>query len=104
MNWKLVLNFSLSAGGGSPSRIARTVVAYSRISRTGLSIVWPYQFSTVTRCDTPRPRITRPPAISSTVAAIWAVATGDVGDVRRLVAEPFRLGGALHGGLERSPD
>jgi hypothetical protein len=76
MNWKLVLNFSLSCGGGSPAKIARTVLAYSRISRTGLPISWPYQFSTVTRWDTPRPSTRRPPASSSTVAAICAVATG----------------------------
>ena len=63
-------------GGSWPAKIARSVVTYSRISRTGFSIFWPYQPSTVTRCDTPIPRRRRPFDISSIVAAAWAVATG----------------------------
>ena len=48
-------------GGSSPRRIARTIATYSRISATGLSIVWPYQPSTTGRCETPMPRFSRPP-------------------------------------------
>ena len=50
--------------------------AYSRISRSGLSIVCPYQASTAGRWETPRPRIALPPENSSSVANDWAVATG----------------------------
>ena len=50
--------------------------AYSRISRSGLSIVCPYQASTAGRCETPRPMTARPPENSSSVAKDWAVATG----------------------------
>jgi hypothetical protein len=49
---------------------------YSRISRSGLSIVCPYQPSTVARCDTPSPMIARPLEYSSSVANDCAVATG----------------------------
>jgi len=52
------------------------VLAYSRISRTGLSIVCPYQPSTVTWCETPSPSTIRPPDSSSIVAAVCAVAAG----------------------------
>jgi hypothetical protein len=49
---------------------------YSFISRTGLSIVWPYQPSTTGRWETPRPRLSRPPDTSSIVAACWAIVAG----------------------------
>ena len=75
MKWKLELNFSPS-GGLSPRRMARTMPTYSRISRTGLSSVWPYQASTTGRCETPRPISARPRENSSSVANDWAVATG----------------------------
>ena len=35
--------------------MARTMPTYSRIAGTGRSIFVPYQFSTVTWCDTPEP-------------------------------------------------
>ena len=50
--------------------------AYSRICWTGFEILASNQFSTVTWCETPRPRIIRPPEISSMVAAVCAVAAG----------------------------
>ena len=49
------------AAAASPRRIARTIATYSRISATGLSIVWPCQPSTTGRCETPSPRFRRPP-------------------------------------------
>jgi hypothetical protein len=66
----------LSFGESSPRNIARIACAYSRISATGFSIFEPYQFSTVTRCETPSPSTMRPCESSSMVAAAWAVATG----------------------------
>ena len=63
-------------GGSSPARIARTIVTYSRISLTGLSIVCPCQPSTTGRWETPRPRRRRPPLSSSTVAAVCAIVAG----------------------------
>ena len=63
-------------GGSSPRRIARTIDAYSRISATGLSIVWPCQPSTTGRCETPRPRFRRPSDSSSIVAAVCAIVAG----------------------------
>jgi hypothetical protein len=41
-----------------------------------LSILCPYQPSTVTLCETPMPSTIRPPDSSSIVAAVWAVAAG----------------------------
>jgi hypothetical protein len=52
------------------------MLAYSRISTSGLSICWPYQASTTGRCDTPRPAIARPPENSSSVAYDCAAAAG----------------------------
>jgi len=75
MNRKAVRKRS-PGGGSSPRMIARTICTYSRMSRTGFSSGWPYQPSTVTLCDAPRPSTARPPDISSTVAIDWAVATG----------------------------
>ncbi len=75
MNWNFVGKRSLS-GGGSPRRIARTAPAYSRIWVTGFSIFVPYQFSTVTWCETPMPSTIRPPEYSSIVAAVCAIDTG----------------------------
>ena len=72
---KLVCHFS-PAGGGSPARIARRMATYSRISATGLSIVWPCQPSTTGRCETPRPRRRRPPDCSCSVAAVIAIVAG----------------------------
>ena len=74
-SWKLVCHLS-PGGGASPRRIARTIVTYSRISATGLSIVWPCQPSTTGRCDTPSPRFNRAPDSSSIVAAVWAMVAG----------------------------
>ncbi len=65
MNWLCHLS---PAGGDSPRRIARTMPTYSRISVTGLPIVWPCQNSTTGLCDTPRPRLKRPPEKSAIVA------------------------------------
>ncbi len=75
MNAKRVLKNS-PAGGVSPSRIARTMLAYSRICVTGLVISESNQFSTVTLWETPSPRTMRPPDCSSMVAAVCAVETG----------------------------
>ena len=75
MKWKPVEKRS-PGGGSSPAKIARRLCTYSRISRTGLSIVWPYQPSTTGRCDTPSPASARPPENSSRVAKDCAVATG----------------------------
>ena len=75
MNANLVGKRSES-GGVSPRRIARTASRYSRICVTGLSIFAPCQFSTVTRCETPRPRTIRPPECSSIVAAVCAMVAG----------------------------
>ena len=50
--------------------------AYSRIWETGFEISASNQFSTVIRCETPRPRTMRPPETSSRVAAVCAIATG----------------------------
>ena len=61
---------------GSPARIERTVLTYSRISATGLSMVWPCQPSTTGRCETPRPSTTRPPDMSAIVAAVCAMVAG----------------------------
>ena len=72
---KAVFHFSVSPTG-SPRRIDRTIPAYSRISVTGLSIVWPCQPSTIGRCETPIPRMNLPPERSSTVAASWAIVAG----------------------------
>jgi hypothetical protein len=52
------------------------MATYSFISATGLSIVCPYQPSTTGRCETPRPRLSRPPLISAIVAAVWAIVAG----------------------------
>ena len=46
------------------------------ISRTGLSIVLPYQPSTTGRCETPMPRFSRPPLSSSSVTAVCAMFAG----------------------------
>ena len=59
-----------------PVSIARTASTYSRIADTGRSILVPYQFSTVTACETPRPSTIRPLENSSIVAACCAIATG----------------------------
>ena len=67
MKWKPVRNFS-PWGGSSPRKIARKVSTYSRISRSGLSIDWPYQPSTTGLCETPSPATARPPENSSSVA------------------------------------
>ncbi len=72
-NWEV--HFA-PAGGSSPRRIARTIAVYSRISVTGLSIVWPCQNSTTGRCETPMPSIIRPPEASWIVAASWAMVAG----------------------------
>ena len=64
------------SGGDSPRRIARTPFRYSRIWETGLVIFWPCQFSTVTRCETPRPSTIRPSEYSSIVAAVCAIVAG----------------------------
>ena len=61
---------------GSPRRIARTAATYSRIWVTGRSIFAPYQFSTVTLCETPSPSTIRPPENSSIVAAVCAIVAG----------------------------
>ena len=75
MKRKLERNFSPS-GGSVAARIALTMPTYSRVSRSGLSIVCPYQASTTGRCETPRPITARPCENSSRVANDCAVATG----------------------------
>ena len=52
------------------------MLAYSRISAAGRSIVCPCQASTTGRCETPIPRFSRPPDSSSMVAAVWAIVAG----------------------------
>ena len=75
MKRKLELNFSPS-GGFSPRSVARTMPTYWRVSRSGLSSVWPYQASTTGRWETPSPITARPRENSSSVANDCAVATG----------------------------
>ena len=75
MNANLV-GKNAESGGSSPRRIARTPLTYSRIWVTGLTIFWPCQFSTVTRCETPSPSTMRPSEYSSIVAAVCAMVAG----------------------------
>ena len=90
------------AAGPRRGRSRARSPTYSRISRSGLSIVWPYQPSTTGRCETPSPATARPPENSSSVANDCAVLHRRARvDRHHAGAEPDALGARGVGHQER---